>query len=87
MVLEKIFNVMYNCKVMRANDQRDVAILCHMGMLCGTYVKRHVTMLHTKYRSFGSCGFREDFSCISHCKPMADNDALGRSLYGPKGHG
>ena len=33
----------------------------HMGMLCGTYVKLHVTMLHTKYRSFGSCGFRKDF--------------------------
>ena len=32
MVLEKIFNVLSNCKVMRANDHRDVAILGHMGM-------------------------------------------------------
>ena len=43
------------------------------------YVKLCITMLHTKYRSFGSCGFsKEDFfSCISHYKPMADNDAPG----------
>ena len=46
------------------------------GMLGKIYVNLHITMLHTKYRSFGCCGFREeDFSCIFHCKPMADNDA------------
>ena len=34
--------------------------------------------MHTKYRSFGSCGVREEeFSCISHHKPMADNNAPG----------
>ena len=57
----RFFNVLSNCKVMRANDHEDVAILGHMDMLCGTYVKLHVTMLYTKYRSFGSCGFREHF--------------------------
>ena len=33
-------------RLLRANDHRDVAILGHMGMLCGTYVKLHVTMLY-----------------------------------------
>ena len=47
------------------------------GMFGRIYVKLHITMLHTKYRSFGCGGFREEdfFSCIFHCKPMADNDA------------
>ena len=31
------------------------------GMLGRIYVKLYITMLHTKYRSFGCCGFREDF--------------------------
>ena len=53
------------------------AILEPRGMIGRTYVELHMTLLHTKYRSFGSCGFREeDFSSISHYKPtcMADND-------------
>ena len=29
-------------------------------MLGRIYVKLHITMLHTKYRSFGCCGFREE---------------------------
>ena len=55
---------------------RGGAISDPRGMLGRIYVNLHITMLHTKYRSFGCCGFREeDFSCIFHCKPMADNDA------------
>ena len=38
-----------------------------LGMLCGIYVKLHKTMLHTKYISFGTCGFRED---IFHVFPI-----------------
>ena len=30
------------------------------GMLGRIYVQLHITMLHTKYRSFGCCGFREE---------------------------
>ena len=30
------------------------------GMIHRIYVKLHISMLHTKYRSFGSCGFREE---------------------------
>ena len=40
---------------------------------CLAYVKLHITMLHTKYRSFGCCGFREeDVFMYFHYKPMAD---------------
>ena len=56
MVLEKkIFLFFFsNCKSKGAiSDPR--------GMLGRMYVKLHITMLHTKYRSFGCCGFREDF--------------------------
>ena len=31
------------------------------GMIGRIYVKLQITMLHTKYRSFGTCSFREDF--------------------------
>ena len=30
------------------------------GILDRIYVKLHKAMLHTKYRSFGCCGFREE---------------------------
>ena len=54
----------------------------------------HYTLLHTKYESFGSCGFREDFLkffprclvvleiflCFTHDPPR------GRGPYGPQGH-
>ena len=44
------------------------------------YIKLHIKMLHTKYRIFGSCGFREDdfvHVFFFHYKPMADNYAPG----------
>ena len=73
-------------KSMGANDPRDGAIFDPRGMVCRIYVKLHIT-LHTKYRSFGSSGFREeDFSCISHYKPMPDNDTpIGRACMNPRG--
>ena len=43
---------------MEANDPRGGAIFDPRGRI---YVKLRITMLHTKYRSFGSCGLREDF--------------------------
>ena len=42
-------------------------------------VELHMTLLHTKYTRFVSCGFR-DF----YYKPMTDNDTLWRGLYGPQ---
>ena len=45
-------------------------------MIRRIYVKLQITMLHTKYRNFGSCSFREeDFYMYSHYKTMADDDA------------
>ena len=62
---------------MGANDPQGGAIFDHRGMICRICIKLHITLLHTKHRSFGSCGFREIFSCIYHYKPMADNDTPG----------
>ena len=53
-------------------------ILTPRGMIGRIYVEYHLTLLPTKYTSFGPCGFREeDFLIFSHYKPMADNDAPG----------
>ena len=62
---------------MGVNDPRGGAIFDPRGMLRRIYVKLHTTMLHTKYRRFGSCGFGEVFSCISHYKPTGGNDIPG----------
>ena len=35
------------------------------------YKEDHYTMLHTKYESYGPCGFEEDFLCFSHDAPRA----------------
>ena len=37
------------------------------------YKEDHYTLLHTKYESFGSCGFGEEdfFLCFSHDAPCA----------------
>ena len=45
---------------MEANDPRGGAIFYHRGMIVRIYVNPHITMLHTEYRSFGSCGLREE---------------------------
>ena len=48
---------------MGANDTWGGAIFGPRGMIHRIYVKLHITMLHTKYRSFGSCGFGEEDFC------------------------
>ena len=65
---------------------RGGAISDPWGMLGRIYVKLHITMLHTKYRSFGCCGFREEdvFSIVSLWQIMMPP---GRGLYGPQGPG
>ena len=57
---EKIFLCFSHCKSMGANDPRGGAIFDPRGMIHMIYKKFHITMLHTKYRSVGSCGFREE---------------------------
>ena len=49
------------------NPQGD-AISDPRGMIGRLYVKLEITMLHTKYRSFGCCPFRdEDFFMFPLC--------------------
>ena len=52
----------FNCKSKGAIDPhpRGGAISDPRGMVDRIYVKLYITMLHTKYRSFGCYGFREE---------------------------
>ena len=45
---------------MGANDPRGGAIFDPRGMIARIYIEDHYTLLHTKYESFGPCGFGED---------------------------
>ena len=48
------------------------------GTVGRIYKEDHYTLLHTKYESFGPCGFGEEdifiFLCFFHCKSMGAND-------------
>ena len=62
MVLEKkIFFIFSYYMTMGDDDLRSVANLDPRGMIGRIFVEYHLTLLHTKYTSFGPCGFREDF--------------------------
>ena len=63
---KKIFLCFSHCKSMGANDPRGGAIFDPRGMIGRIYIEDHYTLLHTKYESFGPCGFgEEDFLCFS----------------------
>ena len=51
------------------------------------YKEDHYTLLHTKYKSSGPCGFGEEdlFLCFSHCKSMGANDPPGRGHFDLRG--
>ena len=71
----KIF-MLSHCSVMGANDPQGKPIFYPRGMICRIYGELFMPLLHTKYRSFGSCAFgEEEFSLYFHFKPMADYDA------------
>ena len=59
-VSEKIFLCFSHCKSMGANDPRGWAIFDPRGMIGRIYIEDHLTLLHTKYESFGPCGFGEE---------------------------
>ena len=60
------------------DDLQGVANLDFRGMIGRIYAEYHLTLLHTKFKSSGPHGFREeDFFIFSHYKPMLDNDAPG----------
>ena len=58
MVLETIFFYVFPIVCLRKPPGG--AISDTRSMLGRIYVKLHITMLHTKYKSFGCCGFREE---------------------------
>ena len=64
---------------MGANDPRGGAIFDPRGMIGRIYKEDHYTLLHTKYESFGSCGFGEDFFYVF---PMT---TPGRARMDPRG--
>ena len=44
------------------NDSQGGAILVPRGMIGRIYKEDHYILLHTKYKSSGSCGFRDFFN-------------------------
>ena len=58
---EDFFLCFSHCKSMGANEPRGGAIFDPRGMIGRIYIEDHYTLLHTKYESFGPCGFEEDF--------------------------
>ena len=52
------------------------------------YKGAYYTLLHTKYKSSGPHGFREEdfFYMFSYYKSMEANDPPGRGQLGPLGH-
>ena len=65
---------------MGANDPQRGAIFDPRGMIGNIYIEDHYTLLHTKYESFGPCGFGEEDFFFPLTLP-------GRGPYGPQGHG
>ena len=61
---------------------RGGAIFDPRGMIGRIYIEDHYTLLHTKYESFGPCGFgEEDFFYVFPMTPP------GPGPYGPQRHG
>ena len=57
---KKIFLRFSHCKSMGANDPPGRAIFNPRDMIGRIYIEDHYTLLHTKYESFGPCGFGEE---------------------------
>ena len=56
---EEDFFMFSNCKSMGDNDPRGRAIFDPRGTVGRIYTEDHYTLLHTKYKSSGPCGFKE----------------------------
>ena len=73
-------------KSMGANKPWSNANLDPRGMAGRIYVDDHFTLLHTKYLSSGSYGFREeDFLSFFHYKSMGANELWGVANLDPRG--
>ena len=58
---EEDFLSITHYKSMGANEPQGVANLDPRGMVGRIYVGDHLSLLHTKYLSYGPYGFNEDF--------------------------
>ena len=87
MVLEKKIFEVFPIMSMGANDPQGMASLESRGLIGRIYVGDHYTLLHTKYISSGTNGFREkDFLSFSYYKSMGANNPRGWPIWTP-GHG
>ena len=64
---------------MGGNDPWGGAIFDPRDMIGRIYIEDHYTLLQTKYESFGSCGFGEDFLMFFPRRPR------GRARMDPRG--
>ena len=55
------------------------------GTIGRIYEEDHYTLLLTKYKSSGPCGFGEDFLCFSHCH-TCDSSRIVREDPGNEDH-
>ena len=73
---EDFFLCFSKCKSMGAIDPRGGAISDPRGMLGRIYVKLHIKCCIPNIEALAVVvSEKKIFSCIFHCKPMADNDA------------
>ena len=76
----------YKYKSMEANEPPGSANLDPRDMIGRNYVGDHLTLLHTKYLSTGSHGFKEeDFLSFSHYKSMRANEPQDAANLDPRG--
>ena len=59
---KKILICFSHCRSMGANDPQGGAIFDSRGMVGRIYKEDHYTLLHTKYKSSGPCGFGDYFT-------------------------
>ena len=73
-------------KSMETIDPRGMAKFDPRGMIGIIHNGDYQTLLHTKYRSSGPSGFREeDFFSFSHCKSMETINPRGVAKFDPRG--
>ena len=74
-------------KSMRDNEPRGLATLEPRGMIGRIYVDDHLTLIHTKYLSSRSYGFREKyfFFVFSHYKSIGANEPRSVVNIDPRG--
>ena len=83
LALEILNSDVFLVKSMEIIDPRGM-VKFPRGMLGKIYNADYQTLLHTKYRSSGPCGFRDVFSSC-HCKSMETINPWGMAKFDPRG--